>query len=69
MANLTRYILVDAADRESDFEYESYEEALADASALGAAIVERTYAFHDSELVWTPDGGDVWPPQVEADAI
>lgn len=62
MSSITRYVISDAAGQEGAFEYESLAEAKADASDRGAAVVERTYAYEDSELVWTPDGSKSWPP-------
>jgi hypothetical protein len=44
-------------------EYTSFSEAKRIASITGFAIVERTYEYSDEELVWTPDGSDVWPPE------
>lgn len=58
---LVRYVLVDLNDNESD-EYDRYDQA-EDACDSEHAIVQRTYEYTDSELVYTPDGGNVWPPE------
>jgi hypothetical protein len=62
MSEIRRYVLVNEDDHEEDFEYWSYAEAERAAKRVGSAIIARTYEFADSELAWTPDGGDVWPP-------
>ena len=64
MSNIRRYVLVDAGGIEQDYEYATLQEAIAAAGETDA-VVERTYVFYDSELVWTPDGSDVWPPPKE----
>lgn len=62
-AEITRYVLVDENDVEGDIEYDSLVMAITDAqSREGHAVIERTYAYQDSTLVWTPDGSDIWPP-------
>lgn len=63
MSEIRRYVLVDEDDNEQDYEYDSYRAALDAAREYGCAIVARTYEYADSELVWTPDGGDTWPPE------
>lgn len=62
MAEITRYVLVDRDDNEGEYEYERYDEAVAAAGA-DHAVVERHYVYDDSELVWTPNGADSWPPK------
>ena len=62
MSTITRYVLVDADDNEQDYEYERYTEAESDARRDGFAVIAREYVYDDSELVWTPDGSDSWPP-------
>lgn len=64
-AEILRYVLVDRDDNEGDYEYTTLAEAKADAGD-DHAVVERTYTYDDSELVWTPDGSDTWPPKAEA---
>lgn len=65
MSTISRYVLVDKDDQESDHEYESYIDAENDAAFRGAAVIERTYEYSGSELVWTPDGSSVWPPSTD----
>ena len=37
-------------------------------AATGDQAVEMlTYEYSDRELVWTPDGGDTWPPEKRDD--
>jgi hypothetical protein len=60
--NILRYVLVDSNNIEGDHEFEHYDEAV-QACDDDHAVIERTYEFSDSELVYTPDGGNVWPPK------
>lgn len=62
MAEITRYVLVDRSDQEGDYEYEDYQEAIV-AAGDDHAVIERHYVYDDSELVWTPEGIDTWPPK------
>jgi hypothetical protein len=62
MGDILRYVLVDRFDREGDQEYDTLDEAIA-AAGDDDAVVERTYEYGGSELVWTPDGGQSWPPK------
>lgn len=66
MSTITRYVLVNRDDIESDYEYDTYHEALEGATKDGAAgqfaIIERQYVYDDAELVWTPNGRNSWPP-------
>jgi hypothetical protein len=62
MSEITRYVLVDLDDNEGDYEFDSLREAQ-DAADSDHAIVERTYVYDDSSLVWTPNGDDTWPPK------
>lgn len=63
-AEITRYVLVDESDVEGDYEYDTKNEAIGVAVARGHhAVIERTYVYDDSTLVWTPDGSDTWPPE------
>ena len=61
---IDRYVLVDRNDIEQDHEYPDCDEAIADARKHAGqfAIIERQYEYSDSELIWTPDGSDSWPP-------
>jgi hypothetical protein len=64
MAEILRYVLVTRDNHEEDYEYDRYHEAETAARERGTdvAIIERHYVYDDSELVWTPDGADTWPP-------
>lgn len=62
MAEITRYVLVDRQDNEGDWEYDKYDEAVK-AAGNDHAVIQRTYVYDDSELVWTPNGRDSWPPK------
>lgn len=58
-----RYAIVDRSDTKVD-DIGSLEEAKRIARAAGdCAVVMETYEYSDSEVVWTPDGSDVWPPK------
>ena len=63
-AEITRYVLVDENDVEGDEEYVTEGAAITQARyrGLNYAVIERTYTYDDSRLVWTPDGSDIWPP-------
>jgi hypothetical protein len=61
MSEIVKYALVDRNDQEGDHEYDTLPQAIK-AAKRGHAVISRTYVYDDSELVWTPDGGDVWPP-------
>lgn len=63
MSDIRRYVLVDADDTELDYEYDSFNEASAAASTQGCAVIARIYEYSDSELVWTPNGEEQWPPE------
>lgn len=65
MAEILRFVLVDVDNNEGDTEYPTLEEAMAAADGTQAVIM-RTYIIDDSELVYTPDGGHVWPPDKRA---
>ena len=62
---IDRYVLVDKNDVEQDFEYTDYDEALAAARKYNGefAVIEREYIYSDSDLIWTPEGCDSWPPR------
>lgn len=61
MSEILRYVLVDESDNEQDYEYEKFDEAV-EAAGSEMAVVQRTYTYDDSELVWTPNGKSTWPP-------
>ena len=63
--DIYRYVLVDRKGVEDDDELDDYQEAVDKAQGFGTshAVVERTYTYSDSELIWTPDGSKVWPPK------
>tara|TARA_Y100000310_G_scaffold200101_2_gene200106 strand:+ start:122 stop:316 length:195 start_codon:yes stop_codon:yes gene_type:complete len=60
---IRKYVLIDRDDQSRDEEYDSFEDAKAVAERTGCAVVERQYEYADSELVWTPDGANTWPPK------
>lgn len=63
MAEITKYVLVDLDNTWGDYEFNKLDEAIELATRAGdTAVLELTYSFSDSALVWTPDGGDIWPP-------
>ena len=61
-----KYELIDQ-DGHSDssgYLYDNADEAIADAKKYGGYAVKMlTFEYSDSELVWTPNGNDVWPPE------
>jgi len=59
---INRYRLVDRNDRELDTLYDDAQEAIADAGE-DYAVIELSFEYADSELIYTPDGRDTWPPQ------
>lgn len=61
MAEIRRYVLVDEDDEEGTYAYETLAEAQ-QAAGLDHAVVAQIYVYGDSELVWTPNGEDTWPP-------
>jgi hypothetical protein len=63
-AEICRYVLVDKSDVEQDYEYTRYDEAVEAAEKQDCAVIERKYTYDDSELVWTPDGSNTWPPNM-----
>lgn len=63
VSEILRYVLVDADNAEQEYEYDYYPDAEEAAIDQGCAVIQRTYTYDDSELVWTPDGADTWPPR------
>jgi hypothetical protein len=65
MSEICKYVIVDADDVSEDYVYDTLSEAKEAAAQRNepVAIIERTYTFEDSELVWTSTGDTVWPPQ------
>tara|TARA_R100001086_G_scaffold238330_1_gene162980 strand:+ start:374 stop:703 length:330 start_codon:yes stop_codon:yes gene_type:complete len=59
--DILKYVLVDENGNEGDFEYALFELAKA-AAGNDHAVLERKYCYEDSELAWTPNGDDTWPP-------
>lgn len=59
-----RYVIVDANNVEENGDYDTLHEAKAVASKRQepVAIIDCTYVFDDSELVWSNTGDDTWPP-------
>lgn len=56
------YVLVDRSGSYVSEEMDTLEEAKDEAEDRGhVAVVEFQYEFTDSELVWTPDGSNIWP--------
>ena len=62
MPTIERYVLVNRDDIEGDYEYTSLDEATTDAGTTHA-VIARIYEYTDSELVYTPNGADTWPPR------
>lgn len=62
MATIERYVLVDRDDHEGEYEYETLDEAQG-AAGTTHAVIARIYEYDDSELVWTPNGSNRWPPK------
>ena len=59
--SILRYVLVDADNVEGDYEHPTLQEAEKQAGSTHA-VIERTYEYSDSELVYTPNGARTWPP-------
>lgn len=68
MSQISRYVLSDWNGVERDYEYDNYADAELDAARERCAVVERLYTYTDSELLWTPNGEDTWPPEHTGDA-
>lgn len=70
MSEIHKYALVDEHNTEGDYEYGSLREARRAGAKYGQAVILRHYTrddedliYDDSELVWTPNGANVWPPK------
>jgi hypothetical protein len=59
---ILKFVLVDRNDQEEDYEYTDRDEAIK-AAGTDHAVIMRTYVYDDSELIWTPNGKDTWPPK------
>lgn len=60
---IERYGIVNREDRVLDVRFITERAAVQNAKNLGGcAVVREVYHWQDSELVWTPDGADTWPP-------
>jgi hypothetical protein len=67
MSEILRYVLVNEQDVEGDWEYSTFDEAKSDAQKTGhLAVIQRTYTYDDSELVWAPNNADTWPHESKA---
>lgn len=64
MGDITRYALVGPGGEQGDHEYDTENDAIGAAllESEPHAVIAVVYTFDDTDLVWTPDGGDVWPP-------
>lgn len=63
--NITTYVVVNLDDEYVSEEHAGKAEAVNDAQSRDEphAVIELTYVFDDSELVWTPDDVlGIWPP-------
>ena len=67
MSEILRYVLEDSTGLEEEYEYESFNEARESAEKSDMAVIERSYVFDDSYVVWTPDGSTTWPRTEEVD--
>ncbi|MGI6797905.1 hypothetical protein [Gordonia sihwensis] len=62
MAEIRKYILVNINDEEVGDYYDTLEEAKR-AAGRDYAVAAHVYEYSDSELLWTPNGDDRWPPE------
>lgn len=69
MSQLSRYVLCNKEGVELDYEYDNYADVELDAGRWQCAVVERLYTYTDSELIWTPNGADTWPPQSRDEVV
>ena len=61
MADIQKYLLVGRDGCEIGTYFDSYREAETEAKRSDCAVVEHTYTYEDTDLVFTPDGSDEWP--------
>jgi hypothetical protein len=66
VSEILRFVLVDRNNVEQDYEYTSFAEAKDQAVRQACAVIQRTYTYDDSELVWAPNNADTWPPESKA---
>ncbi len=60
---IRRYVVVDEDGTRHNHEYNHPDKALQVAASVGkCAVICRTYTYSGSELVWTPDRSNTWPP-------
>lgn len=59
------YVMVNLADEYVGHEMTTFDEAKNAASQEDepVAVVELTYVVDDTDLVWTPNGEQTWPPK------
>lgn len=62
---IEKFVVVDENNREGDQEFDTWGAAAA-AAGRDNAVFRRIYDFQDSELAWTPDGSNDWPPRPPA---
>lgn len=60
MSDINRYLVIDPQGNDTGYEYESFKEAKEIAAKYGHAVLELQYSLRDTELVWAPDGSEVW---------
>jgi hypothetical protein len=63
--NIHTYVVVSLDDEYVSEEHAGKAEAVNDAESRDEphAVVELTYVFDDSDLVWTPNNASTWPPK------
>ena len=64
--NIDRYRLIDRSGTAGDYLFDTLTDAR-DANDGEHAIEAVIFEFSDTDLVETPDGGDVWPPAKDDD--
>jgi len=62
VSDIQRYVVLDVDGNQGSGEYDTLDEAREAAQSVGGAVEAHVYEWSDSELVWTPDGGNEWPP-------
>ena len=61
MSSILHWYVVDS-DGDLTGPFTDYAEAERRARQGSAAVEEYTYEYAESQIVWTPDGSNVWPP-------